>query len=153
MAAELKTRHLMTLELETGTPQALGATPQGQRLIVPVLAGRFDGERLRGTVEPGGSDWISIRSDGTFALNVRLVLKTSDGALIGLTYQGLRAGPPEVLARLARGEAVDPAAYYFRVAMLFETQSETYGWLNRIVAVASGERRPSGPVYTVFEVL
>jgi hypothetical protein len=152
MAFDIETKPLMTMRLETGAPQMIGATPQGRRIVVPVLGGSFEGERLKGTVEPGGSDWIAVRSDGTFALNVRLVLKTQDGALIGATYQGLRAGQPEVLARLAKGEAVSPSEYYFRVAMMFETQSETYDWLNRIIAVATGDRQPGGPIYAVFEV-
>jgi Protein of unknown function (DUF3237) len=104
-------------------------------------------------VEPSGSDWIYQRADGAMALDVRLVLKTEDGALIGLTYRGFRHGPAEVLARLGSGEAVDPSEYYFRTAMFFETAAERYDWLNRVVAVSTGRRLPEGPVYEVFEVL
>jgi Protein of unknown function (DUF3237) len=153
MTTELHTKHILTMQLETGAPQQVGTTPSGRRLVVPVLGGTFEGERLKGTVEPGGSDWITIRADGAFALDVRLVLKTHDDALIGLTYRGLRHGPVDVIAKLGRGEPVPASEYYFRVAMSFETASETYGWLNRIVAVGTGERLPSGPIYTIFEVL
>ncbi len=143
----------MTLALETSAPQMLGATPSGRKIIVPVLGGTFEGERLNGTVEPGGSDWIAVRADGSFALDVRLVLKTQDGALIGLTYRGVRAGPAEVLTRLNKGEDVPASDYYMRVAMMFETKAETYAWMNTIVAIAMGDRKPGGPVYTVFEIL
>jgi hypothetical protein len=81
------------------------------------------------------------------------MLETEDGALIGMRYEGLRAGPPEVLARLGRGEPVDPAEYYFRITPTFETGHPTYAWINRLVAVGQGHRPPGGPVYTVFEVL
>ena len=70
-----------------------------------------------------------------------------------MTYRGVRHGPPAVMDRLNRGEKVDPSEYYFRTAPVFETASATYGWLNRIVAVATGYRLPEGPVYHVFEVL
>ena len=151
--AEIKTAHLFTTTLRVGQSQPVGKTPGGERLVVPVLDGTFEGDRIRGTVLPGGSDWILNRPDGALQLNVRLVLKTDDGALIGVTYSGLRHGPADVLEKLWRGEEVDPALYYFRVAMLFETASDKYAWLNRIIAVGTGTRRPDGPIYDVFEVL
>ena len=86
-------------------------------------------------------------------MNVRLVLKTTDDALIGMTYQGLRHGPPDVVARIERGEAVDPTSYYFRTNPLFETASAKYDWINRILAIGIGHRQADGPVYSVFEVL
>ena len=76
-------------------------------------------------MEPGGSDWLGVRGDGAFTLDVRLVLKTHDDALIGMTYRGLRHGPADVIAKLGRGEAVPASEYYFRAAMFFETASET----------------------------
>ena len=79
-------------------------------------------------------------------------LKTTDGALIGMTYRGVRHGPADVIARLENGEAVDPATYYFRIAPLFETASAEYAWINNVVAVGIGHRRTDGPVYSVFEV-
>jgi hypothetical protein len=80
-------------------------------------------------------------------------LKTDDDALIGMTYRGIRQGPPDVIASLDRGESVDPADYYFRIAPLFETAAPAYAWLNGLVAIGTGHRLPDGPVYSVFEVL
>jgi Protein of unknown function (DUF3237) len=149
----IETRFLFEITLQVGAPQLLGRTPIGDRRVVPVLGGRFAGERLRGTVEPGGSDWILMRPDGAAQLDVRLTLRTDDGALIGMTYRGVRHGPAAVIERLNRGDAVDPAEYYFRTTPYFETASEKYDWLNRVVAVAAGHRPPEGPVYRVYEVL
>lgn len=84
---------------------------------------------------------------------MRAVLRATDGALITMTYQGIRHGPPDALARIDRGETVDPASYYFRIAPFFETAAPQYDWLNRVVAVGIGDRRAGGPVYSVFEVL
>ena len=150
---DVQTRLLFTIELEVGEIQMCGKTPLGERRVVPVKGGRFEGLRLKGTVAEGGSDWILARPDGSLQLNVRLVLKTDDGALIGMTYQGYRHGPQAVIERLNRGEKVDPSEYYFRTAPFFETAAPKYAWLNGIVAVALGHRLPSGPVYRVFEIL
>ena len=86
-------------------------------------------------------------------LDVRLTLETADGGIIGMRYSGYRHGPAAVLERLNRGEQVDPASYYFRIAPFFETSAPKYDWLNRIVGVGTGVRLPQGPVYDVFEVL
>lgn len=86
-------------------------------------------------------------------LDVRLVLETQDGALIGMTYRGLRHGSAAVMERLNRGDAVDASEYYFRTAVAFETAAPQYDWLNRVIAVGTGRRPPEGPVYDVFEVL
>jgi hypothetical protein len=114
---------------------------------------RFEGERLSGEVLEGGADWQAVRSDGGTSLDVRLVLKTTDDALIAMTYRGIRQGPAEAIARLEKGEAIDPASYYFRTAPLFETASPQYAWLNNIIAIGVGHRFADGPVYSVFEVL
>ena len=83
----------------------------------------------------------------------RLVLQADDGALIAMTYVGLRHGPPEVMARLGRGEIVDPSEYYFRIVPRFTTSEPGYAWLSRIVAVGIGHRQPEGPTYFVHQTL
>jgi len=149
----VRTRPLFVMRLDVRKLQIVGATPGAFRRIGVVPGGAFEGERLAGEVLEGGSDWQTVRGDGATTLNVRLVLKTTDDALITMTYQGLRHGPPEVIARIDKGEAVDPASYYFRINPLFETAAATYDWLNRIVAVGIGHRRADGPIYSVFELL
>jgi hypothetical protein len=150
----IQTRPLFTLTLDVPRIVELGATPNGNRRIATVTGGLFKGERLAGTVQaaPGG-DWILVRPDGATVLDVRLTLETNDRQLIYMRYRGLRHGPADVMAKLAKGEAVDPASYYFRTTPVFETAAEKYDWLNRIVAVATGRRESTGPVYEVFEVL
>jgi hypothetical protein len=151
--ADIRTTHLFSVTLKVGEIQNLGKTPLGERRVGVVDGGTLEGPKLKGTVLKGGSDWILIRPDGATQLDVRLTLKTHDSELIGMTYRGFRHGPAAVIERLNRGEKVDPSEYYFRTAPFFETSSPTYGWLNRIVAVATGNRLPDGPVYHVFEVL
>jgi hypothetical protein len=150
----IQTRHLFTITIEVPRVVDLGATPNGQRRIATVSGGTFQGERLNGTIHPSpGGDWLLLRPDGVLVLDVRLTLETGDEQLIYMTYRGVRHGPADVMARLNRGEAVDPATYYFRTTPVFETASAKYEWLNRIVAVATGRRETTGPVYEVHEVL
>ena len=143
----------MTLQVFVAPPQKLGAVPHGTRVIAPITSGTFEGPRLRGRVLPGGGDWTLLRPDGVLELDLRITLEADDGALIYMSSFGLRHGPPEVLAALANGESVDPSKYYFRTTPRFETSAPQYTFLNRLIAISSGDRRPSGPIYTIDEVL
>ena len=149
----VETTPLFVMRLNVRKLQIVGGAPGGFRRIGVVFGGTFAGERLSGEVLDGGSDWQIVRSDGSTTLDVRLVLKADDGALIGMAYRGIRHGPANTIARLEAGETVDPASYYFRIAPTFETASVEHGWLNRIVAIGVGHRLADGPVYSVFEVL
>jgi hypothetical protein len=151
---ELRSRHLFTITIELHPTEEIGITPAGNRRVFPVAGGRFSGDRLRGTILPvAGSDLLLARPDGSAQQDVRMILRTDDGALVVMTYRGVRHAPAEVNDRIARGEHVPPSEYYLRTAPFFETASPTYAWLNKIVSVGVGERRPDGVVYEVFEVL
>ena len=149
----LRCQPLFVFQIEVKPPSIIGATPGHDRRVGEITGGRFEGERLRGTILSGGSDWQSLRADGATTLNVRLIMQTEDGALIGMTYLGVRHGPKEVLDRIARGEKVNASEYYMRATPYYETAAEKYGWLNRVVSVAYGHRVAGGAIYQVFEIL
>lgn len=142
----------MTLTVVTAPPLKLGAGPHGTRTTVPITGGAFEGPRIRGKLI-GGADWLTLRSDGVLELDFRVTLETHDGALIHMQSFGLRHGPSAVIDAIARGEAVDPAAYYFRTQARFDTPAPAYTFLNKLLAVGTGDRKPTGPVYQLFEVL
>ena len=151
---ELKSQHLFTIAMKLPPVLELGDTPAGKRRVFTVSAGEFVGDRLRGEVLPqAASDLLLVRADGSSQQDVRLILRTDDGALILLTYRGVRHASPEINARSARGEQVAPSDYYLRTAPFFETSSPKYAWLNKIVSVAIGERQSDGVKYEVFEIL
>jgi hypothetical protein len=152
-AQPLNTQLLFTLTGTVGGPSEIGVLPQGRRRIIPIEGGEFEGPRIRGHVLPFGADWMLIRPDGVAVIDVRATLQTDDDALIYMRYNGFRHGPTDVMQALADGEDVDPATYYFRIAVILETGAEKYSWLNRIVAVGTGRRIPEGPIYDVYEVL
>jgi len=131
----------------------LGMTPYGERRIINILGGRVDGARLSGRILPGGADWQIIRSDGVADLDARYTIETEAGARILVSSRGLRHGPPDVMARLAQGETVEPSLYYFRTMMRFETADPAVAWLNRILALGRGAREPRTVRLDVYEVL
>ena len=148
----LRTRPLFLLREQVPPLLVVGQTPNAFRCVGLVQGGSFEGERLSGEVV-SGNDWQSVRADSCIKLDVRLVLRTTDGALIVMTYQCLRAGRPAVMEKLDKGEEVDPATYYFRMSPMFETSAPKYDWMNRIIAIGTGYRRADGPIYSLFEVL
>ncbi len=151
---QLRSQHLFTITITLHPIEEIGPTPAGNRRVFPVAGGSFVGERLRGAILPvAGSDLLLTRPDGSSQQDVRMILRTDDGALVVMTYRGVRHASPEVNERIARGETVAPSDYYLRTAPFFETSSAAYAWLNKIVAVGVGERRPTDVVYEVFEVL
>ena len=132
--------HLCDLSVDVGDLVSMGAAPLGERRVVMILGGTFEGPLMRGTVI-GGADWQIARVDGVLELDARYALRDDRGGIVQVISQGFRHGPPEVMASLARGDDIDPAAYYFRSVMRFETGDRELAWLNRTIAVATAERK------------
>ena len=149
----LNSEFLFTIRIRVDTLYDIGETPIGTVHLDQLGAGSFEGPRLHGEVLAGGMDQKVLRSDGAFTPNVRLILRTDDGALIYMHYTGVRHGPAEVMDRIAAGEDVDPSAYYLRNAPFFHTSAPRYDWLNRIVSVGVGRREADHAAYDVFEIL
>jgi hypothetical protein len=153
MDALPKLMPLMRLAVAVGEITSLGATPTGERRVVPITGGSFDSdEGWNGRVLPGGADWQLLRGDGVLEVDARYVLQDGSGACVQVISQGLRHGPPDVIAALARGEAVDPSLYYFRTAMRFETAAAALAHLNFVIAVGIGAREARLVRLDVFAV-
>ncbi|MDE3175280.1 MAG: DUF3237 domain-containing protein [Pseudomonadota bacterium] len=134
-------------------PWELGPTSAlGRRRIIPITGGRFHGPLLNGEILDNGADWQVVTGEGVAIIDTRYLLRLEDGALAYLQTRGFRHGPAEVVAALARGEEVDPARYYFRVTLHFETASARFGWLNHSLAVGSALRRADAVVYDAYVV-
>ena len=132
---------VFTAEARLAAPLQIGATFEGQRRIIPILDGRFEGPDMRGTfVETGAADWQYTRADGVTQAEATYALRTDDGIIIQVENYGLRHGPSDVMLRLTAGEDVDPALYYFRTNPRFKAPAGRYEWLNRYIFVASGAR-------------
>ena len=156
--SEIRTEFLFEMHAKLNPAIDVGAGPDGHRLIVLSPEGTVTGPRVSGKVVPmSGGDWARIRSDGVFALDVRVCIETDDGAVILVTYGGrLRANDAEQMGRVldfAAPGGEDPESYYFRTNPLFETGDARYAWLNSTVAVGRGRTGDGGVTYDVFAVL
>jgi hypothetical protein len=120
------------LDADLAAPLDLGPLPSGRRRIVALTAGTVTGSAVNGTLLPGSSaDWQTV-------LDVR--------------SHSIRHGSAAVLARLGRGEEVDPGEYVFRAATHIETTADALGWMNKGVFVTVGARRPGGVTYETYLV-
>ncbi len=144
---------LMNLAADVGELMTMGGGPLGERRVVAITGGTFEGPQLKGTIVPGGADWQIVRADGVLDIDARYALRTNQGALIRVVSQGYRHGPPEVLAALGRGEDVPPQKYYFRTVMRFETGAADLQWLNRTIAVASAQRKARRVLLSAYQLL
>ena len=154
---ELESEFLFEARVALAAPMHVGQTPDGYRMIVSVAGGRFEGPRLSGEVVPmSGADWSRIRADGVGALDVRMCLRTDDGALIYVHWHGLMVAAPEHLDyALDFAKPDDPGGadrYYFRVSPVFETADERYSWLNKLIAVSKSRTGGGGVIHRVFAV-
>lgn len=149
----IRSAALFTLTADVGPVIDIGTCGGGARRIVPVNGGRFVGQRLSGTILPGGNDVQRLREDGVSELQIHVVLRTGQGESILFKGHAVRFIPEEIAERIARGATVDPGSYYFREAITFETSSTRLAWLNRIMALGVGRRTMDKVELEVFEVL
>lgn len=153
--SEVETEFLFEARVELAEPQHLGQTPEGYRMIIPVAGGRFEGPRLSGEVVPmSGADWSRIRPDGSGALDVRMTLRTDDGALIHVHWHGVMICPPEdqpYALDFAKADDPDGASrYYFRTSPRFEVGDERYAWLNNLICVTKSRTGDGDVIHRVF---
>jgi hypothetical protein len=134
---ELESEYLCSLVVELGEVQEIGSGPHGMRRIVPLTGGKIEGPKIKGEVLPFGADWVLIRPDGVFQLDVRATIRTDDDELVYATYGGV----------------VDSSRDYFRTIHTFETGAEKYSWLNKIVCVGIGKRVNGEVEYEIYQIL
>jgi Protein of unknown function (DUF3237) len=137
---------------EVGALVSLGPGPYGERRYVPLGGGTVEGPELQGTLVEGGVDWQVARADGALDIGAHYVIRTPDGALVEVQSNGLRHGPPEVMARLARGESVAAHEYFFRTLVRFTTGHTDWLHLNKVMAIAVGQREARLVVLDFFRL-
>ena len=148
----LSAQPIFTIEADLDGIMNLGPVPLGERRIIGIRGGTVRGPKFNGRVLPGGADWQIIRADGAADIQARYTIESETGGRVLVDSVGLRHGPPDVIAKLARGEAVAPGLYYFRPAMRFETGDKALDWMNRIIAIAYGARLAQAVKLDIFEV-
>lgn len=153
-SAPVSPRLTLALELHVklGPAMEFGEVGRGRRRIIPIVGGTFAGSGIKGRVLSGGADWQVVRPDGVSELDTRYALQADAGQLIYIQNGGIRHAPPDIAAKLAAGQDVDPALVYFRTVPVFETAAPDLQWLTRSIFVGTGERHPSDVVMRVWRV-
>ena len=132
--------------------QVTGLNSRGRRRIIPIAGGKVTGQ-LNGTVLPGGADFQIVVSDTCADLDARYLLQLDNGEHVFVMNRALRRGSVEDIAKLVRGEPVDPAAIYFRCAPTFEVSSPALAWLTESLFVGTGARFPDRVEMRFFRVM
>ena len=141
------------LSVQVSAPIEVGATGQGSRRVIPIVGGTCTARDWTARVLAGGADFQLVVSDRMARLEARYVLETDAGDRIYVLNDAMRTAAPEAMARLVRGEDVDPADVYFRCAPRFEASAPSLAWLMERVFIGTGLRRPSDVVMRFFEVM
>lgn len=151
----LASEHVCSFSATLDAPQVVGPTPDGLRQIVYTTGGTLTGTKINGTLLAGGGDWLRVRSDGVFVVDVRATVQLDDGSLAFMSYPGYAVMPQEMFGRILGGEEVDGSEYYFRVSPRFETASEQYGWLNHTIFIGTGQLGPglASVTYEFYQIL
>jgi len=144
--------HFMDIDVEVGAPVEVGRTEQGLRRVIPITGGSARTRDWQARVLPGGADFQVIATDTLARLEARYVLETDAGDRIYVVNHALRGGPAELIARLARGEPVDPEQIYFRCVPQFEVAAPALQWLTEKVFLGTGARFPDSVRLSIYEV-
>lgn len=151
--AEPRLKFFADLRVEVGAPQQVGQTVHGLRRLIPITGGTATGDGWSARVLPGGADFQLIVNERLSELDARYVLETDAGDFIYVQNRAVRSGPPELIARLVRGEPVDPEQIYFRCSPSFETAAPALSWMGERMFVGTGARYPDAVVMRFFELL
>lgn len=151
--AEPRLKFFADLRVEVGAPQQVGQTVHGLRRLIPITGGTATGDGWSARVLPGGADFQLIVNDRLSELDARYMLETDAGDFIYVQNRAVRSGPPELIARLVRGEPVDPAQIYFRCSPSFETAAPALSWMGERMFVGTGARYPDAVAMRFFELL
>lgn len=143
------------LQVAVGPPQEVGNTAQGLRRVIPIVGGSATGVGWTAQVLAGGADFQLVVSDRLALLDARYCLQTDGGDLIYVQNRAVRSGPPELMAKLLRGELLDAAStaqIYFRCSPTFETASPALRWITERMFTGTGARHPDKVVMRFFEL-
>lgn len=150
---EPRFRFFADLSVQVSAPQEVGQTVHGLRRLIPIVGGSATGDGWHARVLAGGADFQLIVNDRMAELDARYVLELDGGDLVYVTNRAVRSGPPELIARLVRGEPVDPAQIYFKCSPSFETASPALAWITERMFFGAGARHPDKVVMRFHELL
>lgn len=152
MPIPMNLEHICDVAVVVAKPFEIGDVGTGERRIIDIQGGVLKGPRFNGKVLPGGADFQIIRPNGFTILEARYAIQAEDGALVYVENNGVRFGAPDVMAKIKRGEPVDPAQVYFKSVIRFETAAPQYRWMMESMFVCSGQRKPDAVELSIYRL-
>ncbi|WP_102348453.1 DUF3237 domain-containing protein [Bacillus sp. Marseille-P3661] len=149
----IEVKHCFDVYVKVDQPIEVGSVGSGQRRVIPITGGTFEGELFKGKILPGGADYQIIRPDGVTEALAHYTLQTEDGTNIYVVNRGYRHGPKEIIEKLIKGEQVPADSYYFKTTPTFEVSGDKYSFLNKSIFIGVGTRNPSDVKIQYYEVL
>ena len=124
--------YIMTLFAPLSADQAVDST----LYISDVLTGGWvKGPKIKGILIGPGGDWLRVMPSGVARIDVRATIKTDDGALIYLSYNGIFKDTKETEERASKGEVLTSNDLYFMIAPTLQTSAKKYEWLNDVQCI------------------
>ena len=148
---KISTEYVMTLYAPLDAAQAVDST----LYISNVRPGGWvKGPKINGTILAPGGDWFHVMPSGVGRLDVRLTIKTDDGALIYITYNGISKDTKESEERANKGEVLTSSDLYFIIAPTMQTSAKKYAWLNDLQCIGKmvSYKNDSYVKYDIFAV-
>ena len=118
----------LQLKVTLGEAYSCGDTQHGQRTIIPITGGTFEGPNIKGTIINGGADYqLNNKATGRTELEAIYCIKTDDGVNIHVRNRGI--------INSGKDEQGNPT-FYFKAAPQFEAPVDSkYAWLNNAIFV------------------
>jgi len=150
----MQLEHEFDIDVQIGGATDIGPGPQGFRRFVSAAEGQVHGQRIQGTLVPGGGDWLTVGPDGYARADIRYVIQTEDGAHIYVRGNGVIEMNNATSQALSGSQTTEYTDHYVRSTFVLETGDERYAWVNTTVFVAQ-TKFPGGPTlrYSVERVL
>ena len=118
----------LQLKVTLGEAYTCGETQHGQRTIIPITGGTFEGPKIKGTIINGGADYqLNNKATGRTELEAIYCIKTDDGVNVHVRNRGIIAN--------GKDDQGNPT-FYFKAAPQFEAPADSkYAWLNNAIFV------------------
>ena len=137
----------LQLKVTLGEAYSCGETQHGQRTIIPITGGTFEGPAIKGTIINGGADYqLTNKAIGRTELEAIYCIKTDDGVNIHVRNRGIISNGKD-----ANGNPT----FYFKAAPQFEAPADSkYAWLNNSLFLCSPDfsQQFKGIVLNVWRV-
>ena len=130
----------LQLQVTLGETYQVGDTQHGQRIVIPITGGTFEGPAIKGTI------MLANKALNRTELEAIYSIKTDDGVYIHVRNRGIISSGKD---------AQGTPTFYFKAAPQFEAPADSkYAWLNNALFVCAPDftQQFKGIVLNVWRV-